>query len=321
MAFTKVELFLHVRIRMRVIFMGTPSYATTILKALVQDSSIKVPLLITQEDKPVGRKQTLTPPDTKAWVMQEGLGIEVYQPKSLRTEEAYAKIISYQPDVIVVAAYGKLLPKSILEIAPCINLHASLLPKYRGASPIQSTLLEGEAYAGVTSMLMEEGLDTGAMLGFSYHCIGEVETSKELFDILAHHAARLTLVTLEHFNSLSPIKQQEMHATHCKKIKKEDGEVSFENDARYLMQKFRALTPWPGVFLDSGLKLIEISIVDENTLHDETGLITSISKEGIVVTCKRGSLVLKQVQPSSKNAMKASDYIRGKRLECGDRLA
>lgn len=305
---------------MRVIFMGTPSYATTILKALIHSSGIEVPLLVTQEDKPVGRKQTLTPPDTKAWAIQEGLEIEIYQPKSLRTEEAYAKISAYKPDFIVVAAYGKLLPKSILEIAPCINLHASLLPKYRGASPIQSTLLEGEAYAGVTSMLMEEGLDTGAMLGFSYHLMHETETSKELFEVLAYHAAHLTLITLEHFNSLLPIKQQEMYATHCKKIKKEDGEVSFEHDARYLMQKFRALTPWPGVFLDSGLKLIEISIADEDTLYDEAGIITAISKEGVVVTCKKGALVLKQLQPPSKNAMNATDYIRGKRLECGDRL-
>lgn len=305
---------------MRVIFMGTPLYATTILKALVHDSGIDVPLLVTQEDKPVGRKQILTPPDTKAWVMQEGLDIEVYQPKSLRSEEAHAKIASYQPDFIVVAAYGKLLPKAILEIAPCINLHASLLPKYRGASPIQSTLLDGETFAGVTSMLMEEGLDTGAMLGFSYYLIGEKERSKELFEILACKAAKLALLTLKYFYSLAPLKQHEMHATHCKKIKKEDGEVSFEEEASHLMRKFRGLSPWPGIFLASGLKLIEMSIAEKDAIHEEPGVISAVSNEGVVITCKKGSLVLKQVQPSSKNAMKATDYIRGKRFECGDKL-
>lgn len=321
MVFTKAEHFLHVRIKMRVIFMGTPSYATTILKALVQCGSIEVLLLVTQEDKPVGRKQILTPPDTKAWVMQEGLEIEVYQPKSLRTEESYAKIRSYQPDFIVVAAYGKLLPKSILEIAPCINLHASLLPKYRGASPIQSTLLEGETYAGVTSMLMEEGLDTGAMLGFSYHLIDEKETSKELFDVLSHHAASLTLLTLNHFSALSPIKQQEMHATHCKKIKKEDGCVSFDENAKEVMKRFRGLTPWPGVFLESGLKILEMELVETTSCYEKVGVLHEIQKEGVVFTCKKGSLLLKRLQAPSKNPVDAGDYIRGKRLHCGDRLA
>lgn len=300
--------------------MGTPSYATTILKALVNDKSMEVSLLVTQEDKPVGRKQILTCPDTKAWAIQEGLEIEIYQPKSLRSEEAHAKIVSFQPDFIVVAAYGKLLPKAILDIAPCINLHASLLPKYRGASPIQSSLLEGERYVGVTSMLMEEGLDTGAMLGFSYHHVLEGETSGHLFERLAHHAASLSLITLQNFSSLFPIKQLDAHATHCKKIKKEDGEVSFESDAQSLMQQFRGLNPWPGIFLDSGLKLIDMVVVELNIYYENVGIILAISKEGVVVTCKKGSLLLKQVQPSSKNVMSACDYIRGKRLECGDRL-
>lgn len=306
--------------KLKIVFMGTPFYATTILKALLGENGIEVPLLVTQEDKPVGRKQILTPPDTKAWVMQEGLEMEIYQPKSLRTEEAYAKISSYQPDFIVVAAYGKLLPTSILEIAPCINLHASLLPKYRGASPIQSTLLEGEIYAGVTSMLMEEGLDTGAMLGFSYHRICKEETSGDLFEILAHDAAKLTCVTLKHFAMLAPLKQVSADASHCKKIAKEEGLISFEQSATGLMRRFQALTPWPGIFLHSGLKLLEISLVEAHTHHVQAGIITDVSKEGVSLTCKEGTLLIKRLQPSSKNAMNAVDYIRGKRLECGHRL-
>ena len=122
---------------MRVVFMGTPSYATVIFQALLETQGIDVVLLVTQEDKPVGRKQVLTPPHIKSWLLEQAYSLDIYQPKTLKTEEAYAKIASYQPDFIVVAAYGQILPASILGIAPCINLHASLLPKYRGASPIQ----------------------------------------------------------------------------------------------------------------------------------------------------------------------------------------
>ena len=296
--------------------MGTPAYATTILEALLKDSSIEVVLLVTQEDKPVGRKQILTPPHTKAWLLEHTLHVEIYQPKSLRSEEAQAKIAALKPDFIVVAAYGQILPKAILSIAPCINLHASLLPKYRGASPIQSTLLANETYAGVTSMLMEEGLDTGAMLGFSYLKIEPEHNASILFDVLADLAAKLTMITLHHFPSLAPLTQVSANATHCKKIKKEDGLISFEQSAESIGIQYKALSPWPGIFLESGLKLLDLAVCDhhENTL---CGVIKEIKSEGIIVTCKTGSLLLKTLQPISKNAMNAVDYIRGKRLSIG----
>lgn len=299
--------------------MGTPSYATTILKALLKDSDIGIVLLVTQEDKPVGRKQVLTPPDTKAWLLEQGLHVDIYQPKSLRGDEARAKIASYQPDFIVVAAYGQILPKAVLDIAPCINLHASLLPKYRGASPIQSTLLANETYAGVTSMLMEEGLDTGAMLGFSYLKIEPEHNASFLFETLANLAAGLTLVTLKNFTSLSPLTQISANATHCKKIKKEDGLISFEQSAKSIFTRYKALSPWPGLFIESGLKLLELELCSQ---EDEAmfGVIKEIKAEGVVITCKQGCILLKTLQPISKNAMKALDYIRGKRLNIGDTL-
>lgn len=300
--------------------MGTPAYATTILKVLVLDKDCEVVLLVTQEDKPVGRKQILTPPDSKAWIIEKNIEIPVYQPKSLRNAEATELIASYKPDFIIVAAYGKLLPKEILEIAPCINLHASLLPLYRGASPIQSTLLSNDRYTGVTSMLMEEGMDTGAMLGFSYHLISEPETAGDLFERLAQNAALLTLLSLKNFASLVPLKQVNADASHCKKIKKEDGEVSFELTADEIMTKFKALTPWPGIFLPSGLKLLDIAVLNEANNAKE-GVIDSFDKEGIAVTCKENALFIKRVQPISKGPMRAVDYIRGKRLTIGDRLA
>lgn len=304
---------------MRIVFMGTPSYATTILEALLKDAGIEVVLLITQEDKPVGRKQLLTPPHTKAWLLEQNTSIEIYQPKTLRLEEAQVKIASYQPDFIVVAAYGQILPKAVLDIAPCINLHASLLPKYRGASPIQSTLLANDAYAGVTSMLMEEGLDTGAMLGFSYLKITPEHNASALFDKLADLAALLIITTLKNFSLLSPLTQVSANATHCKKIKKEDGLVSFNQDAQAIITRYKALTPWPGLFIDSGLKLMDLSLFShENEVI--SGVVQAITSDGVVITCKQGSLLLKTLQPVSKNAMSALDYIRGKRLNIGDPL-
>ena len=320
MAYTRVVHFLHVRINMRIVFMGTPSYATEILKALMQERKIDVVLLVTQEDKPVGRKQILTPPDTKAWAMLHAPSLEMYQPKTLRTEEAYTKIASYQPDFIVVAAYGQILPKAILEIAPCINLHASLLPQYRGASPIQSTLLANETYAGVTSMLMEEGLDTGAMLGFSYVKVLQEDTSYSLFESLASLAAHLTITTLTHFKEITAWPQVDADATHCKKIKKEDGAISFETSAMNIVARYKAFTPWPGIYLESGLKLSGVKIYDEITCYETFGAILALHKEGAVITCKQGSLLVQSVQPASKNVMNILDYIRGKRLNIGDIL-
>lgn len=299
--------------------MGTPSYATTILRALLNDTDIEVVLLVTQEDKPVGRKQVLTPPHIKAWLLEQNTHIEIYQPKTLRTEEAQTKIASLKPDFIVVAAYGQILPKAVLDIAPCINLHASLLPKYRGASPIQSTLLANETYAGVTSMLMEEGLDTGAMLGFSYLKIKPEHNATLLFDTLADIAAALTVITLKNFTSLAPLSQVSANATHCKKIKKEDGLVSFEQSAQNIITRYKALSPWPGLFLESGLKLLDIEHFSDKE-ESTSGIIKEITPEGVIMTCKQGSLLLKTLQPVSKNAMNALDYIRGKRLNIGDSL-
>lgn len=299
--------------------MGTPSYATTILEALCLEDGIEVSLLVTQQDKPVGRKQILTPPHTKAWVLENGLHVEIYQPKTLRTQEAYEKIASLKPDFIVVAAYGQILPKAILDIAPCINLHASLLPKYRGASPIQASLLSNDVYTGVTSMLMEEGLDTGAMLGFSYLKIDDDNVSI-LFEKLAHLAAKLTLKTLQNFYQLLPLQQVDASSSHCKKIKKEDGLVSFEiQSAEEIDTKFKALTPWPGLFLDSGLKLLDMQLISLSQKGVQ-GTICALHKEGVQIFCKEGVVMLKSVQPFSKSAMNALDYIRGKRLGVGDIL-
>jgi len=303
---------------MKIVFMGTPDYATEILKELITCEDIKVPLLVTQPDKPVGRKQVLTPPHTKSYVLENSTDIEVYQPKTLKTTEAYEKINSFKPDFIIVAAYGQILPREVLNIAPCINLHASLLPQYRGASPIQSSLLNEDKFAGVTSMLMEEGLDTGDILGFSYLKLDEHMRVDKLFEELSKMAAKLTIKTLKIFYDIEPLKQNSSDTSYAKKIKKSDGLVSFKRDsASEIYIKFRAYTPWPGLFLDSGLKLKDIELIKG---IGKANTIIAIEKKSVIVACKDGALRLKIVQPSSKKQMNAVDYVRGKRLEVGNFL-
>jgi methionyl-tRNA formyltransferase len=298
--------------------MGTPDYATEILKELITCKDVEVPLLVTQPDKPVGRKQILTPPHTKAYALENSLHVKIYQPSTLKSDEAYEYINSFKPNFIVVAAYGQILPRKILDIAPCINLHASLLPQYRGASPIQSSLLNKDKFAGVTSMLMEEGLDTGDILGFSYFKLDEHIKVDRLFEKLSTMAAKLTVKTLKNFDNIKPIKQNSSDTSYAKKIKKADGLVSFLRDnANEIYTKFRAYDPWPGLFLDSGLKLKDIEIFESN---GKPGIIKAINENEIIVTCKSGALSLKTLQPPSKKAMSAVDYIRGKRLEVGNSL-
>lgn len=304
---------------MTVIFMGTPDYATEILKELFTCKDINVPLLVTQPDKPVGRKQVLTPPHTKKWVVDSGLDMQIYQPTTLKTDEAYEYINSFKPDFIVVAAYGQILPRSILDIAPCINLHASLLPQYRGASPIQSSLLNNDKYAGVTSMLMEEGLDTGDMLGFSYLKLDEHIKVDKLFQKLSQMAAKLTIKTLKKFNEIQAISQSNTNTSYAKKISKADGLVDFVSmSADEIYTKYRAYDPWPGLFLDSGLKLKDLELVKG---IGKAGVIIALEEDSIILTCKEGALKIKSVQPPSKKQMSSLDYIRGKRLEVGNTLA
>jgi len=301
---------------MKIVFMGTPDYATKILKELLTCEDIEVPLLVTQPDKPVGRKQVLTPPHIKNYILKNNLHVEVYQPKTLKTIDVYEKINSFKPDFIVVAAYGQILSREVLDIAPCINLHASLLPQYRGASPIQSSLLNKDEFAGVTSMLMEEGLDTGDILGFSYFKLDEHIRVDKLFEELSFMAAKLTIKTVKNFDNLEPIKQKSSDTSYAKKIKKLDGLVSFERDsASEIYTKFRAYTPWPGLFLDSGLKLKDIEPI-KGTGKPNT--IIAIEDKSIVVTCREGALRLSVIQPASKKEMNVVDYVRGRRLEVGN---
>jgi methionyl-tRNA formyltransferase len=301
----------------RVIFMGTPDYADQILKALIDDNSIDVVALFTQPDKPVGRKKILTPPPPKLRAVDAG--IEVFQPDSLKKEDFSQTISELEPDYIVVAAYGQILPKAILDIAPCINLHASILPAYRGASPIQQALLAGDTITGVTAMLMDVGMDTGDIIAIETYDIPKDMVSFELFDALTHVAVGLTLEVLHNFDSYTIKPQDETNASYCKKIQKSDGEVSFSN-AQALVNRYRAFTPWPGIYLASGLKLKEITLA-QATGNYEQGRILAIEKDRIEVGCQEGSIYLYRVQPVSKKEMDIKSFINGQRLTVEDCLA
>lgn len=303
----------------KILFMGTPDYATTIFKELIA-SRYDVVGLFTQPDKPVGRKQILTPPHIKQYCIDENIKLPIFQPLKLRgNEEAKKQIEELKPDFIIVAAYGQILPKEILDIAPCINLHASLLPKYRGASPIQESLLNDDFYTGVTSMLMEEGLDSGDILGLQYLKITSSMEVSEAFEKLSKIAAELTITTLDNYENIKPLKQNESEVSFCKKIKKDDGLVNFSN-AKNLYLKYKAYSYWPGIFLESELKLKDINLVETDSVNEE-GKILDISKDFIVIGCKKGSLKIATLQVPSKKAISSVDYIRGQRLEVGDLLS
>jgi len=301
----------------KVLFMGTPDYAEQILKRLINTQWIDVVAVYTQPDKPVGRKKVLTPPVVKSLSIEHL--IDVYQPSRLRDEEVVSELLKIECDYIVVAAYGQILPRAILDHAPCINLHASILPQYRGASPIQQTLLNGDKQTGVTAMLMEEGLDTGDILKISTLEVSEDEMVETLFEKLTKIAADLTVDVLENFKSYTPIPQNDALSTHCSKITKADGEVIFDN-AILLYNKYRAFTPWPGIYLKSGLKLKKIKLEDKLNSY-EIGKILKIDSDSIIVGCKTGSIRILKVQPASKNEMDVLSYINGKRLTVEDYLS
>ena len=305
---------------MNIVFMGTPEYAAKILRALVE-AKFKIAAVFTQPDKPVGRKQILTPSEIKIYAQQYLPAVPIFQPATLRDEAVTAQIKELKPDFIVVAAYGKILPQTVLDIVPCINLHASILPKYRGASPIQSAILAGEKQTGVTAMLMDAGLDTGDMLDFAYtRC--EDKTAAQLFDELGDLAGEMIVRVLRNFANLTPLKQDDARATHCKKISKFDGLFSFEQNSEEIYNKFRALTPWPGIYLASGLKILDLEILREfcERKFERSGEILSVDKLGFRVSCGEGAVKITKVQEPGKKPVDASAYLNGKRLKIGDLL-
>ena len=305
---------------MNIIYMGTPDFAVPTLEKLCE-SEHNILSVFTQPDKPVGRKQILTPPDVK--VCAENHNLTVYQPKTLKDDEVVNLIKEQNPDVIVVVAYGQILPKNILDIPKygCINVHGSLLPKYRGASPIQHAVLNGDKVTGVTTMYMGEGLDTGDILLTSETEILPNETSAQLFDRLSLIGADLLLKTLSSVEKgeVTPVKQDESKATYTKMIKKSMCPIDWSKDNQTVHNHIRGLQTWPvaTTTLDGKeLKIHSSLICDKNGTFGEI-----IDTDPLTVACGTGSVIIKELQLSGKKRMDSETFLLGHPLKTGDRFS
>ena len=302
---------------MKVIFMGTPPYADEILKTLLLQNNIEIVGVYTQPDKPVGRKHVVTPSAVKITAKKHNL--DIYQPNNLRDTSSINEFLKLKCDYVVVAAYGQILPQQILNHAPCINLHASILPKYRGASPIQEAILNNDKRTGVTAMKMNKGLDTGDIIKISSTFIKPGEMVQSLYDRLTKIACKLTVDVLHDYHLYTPMAQDNLTASYCGKITKQDGLVDFDN-AMTIYNKYRAFEPWPGIYLQSGLKLKALDLYDATQIHNK-GQILAVENKYIIVGCKIGSVKIYKVQPASKKEMDIISYINGRRLGCEDYLS
>ncbi len=296
---------------MNIIFMGTPEFAVPCLERLIQDGHT-VSLVITQADKPKGRGQKLTPPPVKACALTHS--IPVFQPASLKSADVQEELRGYQADVIVVVAYGKILPKAILQMPRfgCVNVHASLLPRYRGAAPIQWAVLNGERESGVTTMFMDEGLDTGDMLLKETCEIGENMTAGELHDVLSVQGAELLSETLQQLSAGTLTRTpQTDESCYAPMLDKSLCALDFSKPAEQLHNQVRGLNPWPSATAMVGGNLLKIHQTRLGTSCDAPPN-TVISLSPFTVSCGNGtSLQLKEVQAQGGKRMLADDYFRG----------
>lgn len=302
---------------MNLVFMGTPDFAVPSLKKLVE-SGYTISLVITQEDKPVGRKQILTPPAVKQAAME--LNIPVFQPKTLRDLDAQERIRKENPDCIIVAAYGKILPKEVLEIpnCGCVNIHGSLLPKYRGAAPIQRAVIDGESETGVSIMKMDEGLDTGDVYAVSKRSIPQDITSGELFDLLAQDGADLLVNVLPQIldGSIKATKQ-EGESNYAAMLSKDESRLDFHWNALKVHNHIRGLNPWPIAFMYwSGKKTKVFSSSVGPYTDKEPG--TIICGTPLRIACGEGtSIEIKEVQLEGGKRLSTEDFWRGHSLPIG----
>lgn len=306
---------------MKIIFMGTPDFAAASLEALIA-SRHEIQAVVTQPDKPKGRKGELTPSPVKVIAKREG--IKVYQPLKVRDEEFVKTLRTYNPDVMVVVAFGQIIPLSILKMPKygCVNIHGSLLPKYRGAAPIQWAVLDGEKETGITTILMDEGIDTGDILLKKTIQIDTDETSGSLFDKLMALGAKAILETLDELEkgSLTPIKQGESPTAYAKMLTKAMGLIDFTKSEKELDCFVRGMNPWPSAYtLLAGktLKLWKVRVVEGS---GKAGSVIEIGKESFTIACGEGAIEVLEVQLEGKKRMSAGDFLKGSSLNIGQEL-
>jgi methionyl-tRNA formyltransferase len=310
---------------MRVLFIGTGEIGLPALRALVKSPDHSVLAVVTQPDKPVGRQLKLAPTPVKEEAFR--LQLKVFQPEKIGAASSVAQLRYLHPDLIVVAAYGQILPKTILDLPRygCLNLHTSLLPKYRGASPIHSAIAAGERQSGVTIMWMDEGLDTGDILWQEAVTLRRHETAQTLHDRLAKIGADLLLksIPLVETGNAPRIKQDKDKATLTKKLTKEHGHIDWDRPQRQIDAHIRAMTPWPSAYAwipQSGgdHKMLKIfTTIISRAAKGKPGEIVRVDKHGILVAAKVGGLLLREVQLEGKKRMHAAEFARGFNLPVG----
>ena len=305
---------------MKILYMGTPDFAVLPLKALYEDGH-EIVLAVTQPDKPKGRGHKLTPPPVKEFAVANG--IPVFQPESCKTDDAYEYLKSFDADIFIVAAYGQILPQRVLDIPRygCINIHASLLPKYRGAAPIQWSIINGETATGVTTMQMNAGLDTGDMLVKEEVIIEPCDTCETLHDKLAIAGVNTIRETLKKIEAgtLSPEKQDDSLSTYAPMINKTTGYIDFSKDALSICNLVRALNPYPyaqAMYEDARFKVIAAKVADKE-YSAENGEIIDVSSDGILVACSGGSIIITDVQFEGKKKMPVAEFIKGNEIKKG----
>ncbi|MBQ8528798.1 MAG: methionyl-tRNA formyltransferase [Clostridia bacterium] len=309
---------------MKIMFMGTPEISATCLSRLVSDGH-EVTSVVTGEDKPRGRKMVMTPTATKARALE--LGIPVYTPRTLRDGSFDRLLKELSPDLIAVVAYGKILPKSVIDFPKygCINLHVSLLPRYRGAAPMQRAIIEGESETGVTVMYMNEGLDTGDIIAVERFPIGPLDDFEAVHDRSADIGSRLLSETLREIEAgrAKRTPQDDSLATYAAKIEKADCKLDFTLSAKKLDYLIRGVTPIPGAFAYLNGKMLKINKATPTDAKGECGRVIALDGSGdgsFTVACGEGALKVSSVIPEGKGKMSAGDFIRGRKINLGDIL-
>jgi methionyl-tRNA formyltransferase len=307
--------------RMKVVFAGTPEFAACALRALI-DAGFEIPLVLTQPDRPAGRGMQLQASAVKQ--VASAHGIEVLQPLSLRMDSkdpqraeeakaAHERLLALEYDVMVVAAYGLILPRSTLDIKPCINIHGSLLPRWRGAAPIHRAIESGDAETGVTIMQMEEGLDTGPMLSMERLPILDTDTTGSLHDKLAEMGGRMIVEALQKMaaGGLDAVPQPEQGVTYAAKISKEEAKLDLNRPALELARKVRAFNPFPGAHAQAGSVTIKIWNAQAVDAKGQPGQVLSADADGIVVACGEGALRLMELQKPGGKRLAAGEFLKG----------
>lgn len=302
---------------MKVMFMGTPDIAVPCLEALIEKHQVMC--VVTQPDKPKNRGQKMAMSPVKELALTHG--IDVLQPTKFKDEAFLPELERYNPDVIVVIAYGRILPKYVLEYPKhgCINVHASLLPKYRGAAPIQWCIVDGEKVTGITTMLMNEGLDTGDMLLKEEIAITDTMTGGELHDKMAQMCPAILLETLDKIEEIVPEKQDDSLSCYASMIDKSMTVIDWTKNAQEIVNLVRGMNPLPSARTTADGKLLKVFVAEIGSAKGGCGKVLDFTG-GIVVGCGDGSVILTEVQPEGKRRMSAKDYLQGNKIKVGDLL-